>query len=106
MAECKIKVLKRLVMPDLAKEYVFSEVSLCPRLSEGQEFLVSSTLDKPDGFCDWAWNDIHKFVTVLSRGGNYSEDIFHGWMKNSASMVACCTDGVRPVVFEIKRVAD
>lgn len=104
MAECRVKVLRRMVISDLAEEYIGSTVDPCPLLCEGQEFVVSSTLEKPQGFCDWAWNDIHKFVAVLSRGGNFSQDIFEGWMKNDDSIIACCTDGVRPVVFEIKRV--
>lgn len=104
MADCKITVLRRMVFPDLAIEYVDSPVSPCPRLTDGQAFMVSSSLEKPEGFCDWAWNDIHKFVVVLSCGGNFSQDTFHGWMKDNVSMVACCTDGIRPVVFEIRRL--
>jgi uncharacterized repeat protein (TIGR04076 family) len=91
-----------MVVPDLADEYIGNSAGPCPLLSDGQEFVVSSSLEKPQGFCDWAWNDILKFVAVLSRGGNFSQDIFEGWMKDNDSMIACCTDGVRPVVFEIK----
>ncbi len=104
MAECRIRVLKRMVVPDLAREYSGNAVGPCPLLRDGQEFVVSSTLEKPPGFCDWAWNDLHKFVAVLSRGGNFSQDVFEGWMKDDDSMIACCTDGLRPVVFEIKRL--
>jgi uncharacterized repeat protein (TIGR04076 family) len=104
MASCRIKVLKRLVVPEVAEEYIGSTVGPCPLLSEGQEFVVSSTLEKPPGFCDWAWTDIHKFVIALSRGGNFSYDVFGGWMKDTDSMIACCTDGVRPVIFEIRRL--
>src|SRR5512143_383616 len=104
MAECKVKVLRRMVIADLAENYIESAVGPCPLFNEGQEFIVSSTLDKPQGFCDWAWNDIHKFAVALSRGGNFSKDVFEGWMKADDSMIVCCTDGVRPVVFEIKRL--
>ncbi len=105
MAECRIKVLRRTVVPEVAEEYIEGTVEPCPLLGDGQEFVVPSTLEKPQGFCDWAWTDIHKFVVALSRGGNFSQDIFAGWMKDSDSMVVCCTDGVRPVVFEIRRLS-
>ncbi len=104
MAECRIKVLRRMVVPDLAENYIGTPVGPCPLLNDGQEFVVSSKLERPQGFCDWAWDDIHKFVVTLSRGGNFSQDLFDGWMKDNESMIACCTDGVRPVIFEIKRL--
>ncbi len=106
MAECRIKVLKRLVVTDIAKEYIDSYVGPCPLLNEGQEFRVPVTLEKPSGFCDWAWTDLHPYVVALSRGGNFSQDIFAGWMKDDNTMIACCTDGVRPVIFEIKRLPE
>ncbi len=104
MAECRIKVLRRMVVPEVAEEYIGGTVGPCPLLRDGQEFVVSPTLEKPSGFCDWAWTDIHKFVVALARGGNFSQDIFAGWMKDNDSMVVCCTDGVRPVVFEVRRL--
>ncbi|HTP85888.1 MAG TPA: TIGR04076 family protein [Bryobacteraceae bacterium] len=106
MARCRIRVLMRTVMASLAEQYVGDPVRPCPLLRDGQEFDVPASLEKPPGMCDWAWNDIHKFVAVLSRGGNFSQDIFAGWMKSDDCMIACCTDGVRPVFFEIKRLGD
>lgn len=104
MADCKIIVLKRLVVTDVAEKYMGCAVGPCPLLSDGQEFLVTSRLEKPIGFCDWAWNDLLRFVTTLSRGGNFSQDVFTDWMKDDKSMIASCTDGARPVVFEIRRI--
>jgi TIGR04076 family protein len=37
-------------------------------------------------------------------GGNFSEGMFKDWMNDKDSIIACCTDGIRPVVFEIRRV--
>lgn len=76
----------------------------CPLLEEGQMFITNG--DKPDGFCDWAWNDLLKFVYILLAGGNFSEDIFQGWMKDDKTMIACCTDGIRPVVFKLEKLED
>ena len=49
--------------------------------------------------CAWAWDDIHKIVLALLHGGDFGQ-----WMQNPHEFVACCTDGVKPVVFQIERV--
>jgi len=64
----------------------------------GQEFLTMGG-DMPEGFCPWAWCDIHKYVLVLARGGNMLgliPGVFH----------SCCTDAQRPVFFRLERVDD
>lgn len=101
MSKIIIKVLKTTVFEEL-QEYINSDVRKCPIFQEGQTFQTS--YEKPSGFCDWAWNDIRPFVTSLITGGNFSEGMYSEWMKDSNSMIACCTDGIRPVVFEIKRI--
>ena len=63
-------------------------------------FIVES-LDKPDGFCGWAWDDIHKYFLTLRCGGS-----FQPWMKAEDNIIACCTDGIRPVVFNLERIED
>ena len=100
--KCKITVLKKSIDKDLAKEYCQNEVTSCPAFSEGQEFICG--FEKPEGFCDWAWNDIYRFVAVLLSGGNFSKDIFEGWMKDDKTMITCCTDAIRPVTFKIERI--
>lgn len=104
MPRCKITVIKKLLNPELAEEYCGKNVSACPCFEEGQEFIAG--FEKPENFCDWAWNDIYKFVAVLLSGGNFSHDLFEGWMKDDKTMIACCTDGIRPVVFRIERIND
>jgi uncharacterized repeat protein (TIGR04076 family) len=104
MPRCKITVLKTTLQPEIAEEYCQADVSTCPCFEEGQEFITG--LEKPENFCDWAWNDILRFVSVLLTGGNFSEGIFQGWMANHETMIACCTDGVRPVIFKLERVED
>jgi len=99
---CKITVLKRTLNPELAQEYCEGEVTSCPCFTEGQEFVCG--LDKPEGFCDWAWRDIHPMVAVLLAGGNFSHGIFAGWMTNERTMIGCCSDGIRPVVFRIELI--
>jgi uncharacterized repeat protein (TIGR04076 family) len=101
---CKITVLKKTLNQELADEFCLDEITTCPCFEEGQEFITG--LEKPEKFCDWAWNDIQKFVTVLLTGGNFAEGIFKGWMKDQKVMVACCTDGIRPVIFKLEIIED
>ena len=98
----RITVLKKMANPDLAQMYCQNEVAACPcpLFQEGQVFLVGD--EKPAGFCEWAWNDINKYVVVFRSGGNMG-DAFH-WMKSNDNVIACCTDGIRPVVFKIEKV--
>lgn len=104
MVKCKITVLKRTVNPELEAEYCADKVGPCPRMKEGMVFIAGT--ERPDKFCSWAWNDIHKSVMVLLSGGSYSKGAFTGWMKHEGTIIACCTDGVRPVIFKLERIED
>jgi uncharacterized repeat protein (TIGR04076 family) len=101
---CKITVLKTLCHQDLAEEYRRPEVHKgpCPFFTEGQEFVVNYLVERPESFaCDWAWDDIHKVLMVLMLKGD-----FGNWMKDENTFIACCTDGIKPVVFKIERMED
>jgi uncharacterized repeat protein (TIGR04076 family) len=101
MKKIRITVLKTLVQKDLQR-YCGVPLEKCPCHSEGQVFFT--TYEKPEGFCDWAWNDIHPYIASFLTGGKFTEGIFEDWMKDKKTMIACCTDGIRPVIFEIKIV--
>lgn len=105
MIKCKITVLKRTLNADIAKEYCKKEFAACPRNREGQEF-ISANFEKPEGFCSWAWCDISKFVIALMTNGNFAEGHYEGWMKDKNTVIACCTDALRPVIFKIERIDD
>jgi uncharacterized repeat protein (TIGR04076 family) len=99
MATFKITVLKRLGNQDLAGTYCAAGAEVpCDRFVEGQEFTVEYG-QRPDNFCAWAWNDLQRACLVLRQGGDFS-----GWSKDPHSLVRCCTDGIRPVVFEVKKI--
>ena len=36
----------------------------------------------------------------LMQGGS----IMKGWMKDENTMITCCSDGTRPVIFKIERI--
>ena len=72
-------------------------IEACSRFKEGQEFIVEDG-SMPEGFCTWAWNDLYKAIITLRFGGNFP------WMNEKGTGVFCCTDGFRPVIFELRRI--
>ncbi|MCP4263753.1 MAG: TIGR04076 family protein [Planctomycetes bacterium] len=86
---CKIKVLKCTVHNDLYQKVRNTNGRPCQVFKEGQEFILKSQYRKPEGFCDWAWADIRHFIQA----------VWHG----DKDMVTCCTDGFRPVIFQLSR---
>lgn len=100
MAKCKITVLRRTINRDFALKYTKGKVDLCPRNAEDQEY-ISTDGAKPENFCDFAWFSIYKYIfTLLFKGS------FDMWMKDSETVIACCTDGIRPVFYKIERIED
>jgi len=95
-----ITVIKTPVFAELQK-YVAQELEPCPSFQVGQTF--TATHEKPEGFCDWAWNDLYPYIAILMTGGSFQQGVFENWMVDEKTIIACCTDGVRPVVFELKR---
>lgn len=119
----KITVLRRMLNEDLIREYAsetdvgtatglsVDEMMKCPVMKEGQEFLIPLAerdlyfVDRdlmPKDFCLWAWAAIEKEVAILSLGGGPV------WMDKGDDrhgvIIACCTDGMRPVVFKLESV--
>jgi uncharacterized repeat protein (TIGR04076 family) len=102
MQAVRITVLKRALHEDLARAHGGREIRPCEVLREGQTFLTG--FQKPDGFCDWAWTDVSRGVVALLTGGTFDRGVFQGWMRTSGSLVACCSDGFRPVSFLLERI--
>jgi uncharacterized repeat protein (TIGR04076 family) len=96
----KITVLRRFKPEEVIDEQVVkgSPISACDVYRDGQVFYVEDNGLMPEGFCDWAWDDLYKVVQTLRFNGN-----FH-WFDEPGVSVNCCTDGLRPVVFKIERV--
>jgi uncharacterized repeat protein (TIGR04076 family) len=92
-AKCKITVIKKEIFQDLYKKYEGREGSICSVFEVGQEFTVTSPYNPPKDFCAWAWADIRPSI----------HSVFFGGRKSS---VVCCTDGLRPVVFNVERVEE
>ena len=97
----KITILKKLDTKEIFGENAPLGESLeaCGQFDSDQEFIVSEDGKMPEGFCHWAWNDIYKVVTTLRFGGSFSRIEEKG-----NSIVRCCTDGLRPVIFKLERI--
>jgi len=101
MSRIKITVLKGLSrsevfgddIPDIIDKPGDSE--RCGRHIAGQTF-VSVDLAKPEGFCDWAFTDIHRDLMFLAFGNKFND--------LDKIQYAACTDGTNPVVFRLERV--
>lgn len=91
--ECKISVIKKTIFPELYEKYANQKGSICSVFEEGQEFIVTSPYNPPKDFCSWAWADIRPSI----------HSVFFGGRKSS---VVCCTDGYRPVVFNVERTEE
>lgn len=97
MKKIKITVMKVAHYADLIEKYENPIEHACD-MKEGESF-VANGWQKPDGFCDSAWDTISPFVMTLAHGG---EDLYDGWMKNKRSAMISCNDGFRPVSFLIE----
>ena len=94
MQKIKITVMRKARYDDLIKKYENPIEHACD-LKEGQVFICEGW-QKPDGFCDSAWESVSPFVMTLAHGG---ENFYDGWMKNPKSAMISCNDGFRPVSF-------
>jgi uncharacterized repeat protein (TIGR04076 family) len=88
---CRITVLKKTFNQDLYQQYPYGAASPCGRLEEGQVFVTDNRWDPPEGFCHWAWSDLRPMIHSIHAG-------------HSVTMISCCTDGLRPVVFKMERI--
>ena len=51
-------------------------------------------------FCAEAWDAVARYIYTGLQGGS----TMRGWMKEENTMIACCNDGTRPVIFKIERI--
>lgn len=101
MKKVKITVMKVACYPDLMAQYENPIAHACG-MCEGQVFIANGW-QKPEGFCDSAWDSVSPFVMALAHGG---EDIYDGWMKNKKSAMISCNDGFRPVSFLLETMTE
>ena len=122
----KVTVIDKKCYVDLQKQYCQDPQSgLCPCYQVGDEFIFEryggrddywhgglNTLVKTKGnpeaiaggskmpFCSEVWDAISRYIYAGLQGGS----IMKGWMKEENTMITCCNDGTRPVIFKIERL--
>lgn len=99
MKNVRILVLKTAYDEMLAERYLTDgkDAGPCPYFKEGDTFLYKGGAEMPKDFCPWAWHDIYTNLSSLAAGGTYTP-----WNNHEGETVVCCTDGIRPVSFELK----
>lgn len=97
MKKVRITALRRTVYPDLIEKYENPLEHSCD-MELGRVYIANGW-QKPEGFCDSAWESMSHFVMALAHGGG---DFYDGWMKNPRSAMISCNDGFRPVSFLIE----
>ena len=97
MRKIKITVMRKARYDDLMAKYENPIENACD-MQEGQVFFCEGW-QKPENFCQSAWDTLSPFVMTLAHGG---EDIYDGWMKDKHSAMISCNDGFRPVSFLIE----
>ena len=122
----KLTVIDRKLYPELQEQYCTDpNAGMCPCYQVGDEFVferygaaddfwhmglntLKQTVSRADGtaggtsfpHCSEAWDAISRYIYAGLQGGS----IMRGWMKDERVMIACCSDGTRPVIFRIKRM--
>ena len=97
----KITVMKTARYDDLIEKYENPIEHACD-INVGDTFIADGW-NRPQGFCQSAWDSISPFVLALASGG---QDIYDGWMKNPKSAMISCNDGFRPVSFYIEALEE
>ena len=101
ISNCRVTVIKRTLHHDLVEEYASDTrgvVGQCSAFEDGQEFVIEGFPLRPEGFCDWAWADIHRDVVAVMFGASYP------WIGQPGTAITCCTDGLRPVIFKVEAI--
>lgn len=99
MKKVKITAVRKACYPDLIEKYE-NPIQYACDVEEGQVWIANRG-EKPEGFCDSAWESMSAFVMTLACGGG---DFYDGWMKNPHSAMISCNDGFRPVSFYLEVV--
>ena len=97
MKKCRITVLRTALFEDLRDEYMPADFGPCPAAKEGDVFTTGGMYGNsmPKGFCEYAWQAVQNYACTLAGGGKvFGEDY----------VIACCNDGIRPVIVKLESI--
>ena len=97
MKKCRITVIRTALFEDLRDEYFTPDFGLCPAMKEGDVFATGGMFgnSKPEGFCEYAWQAVQNIACTLAGGGKVFGEDYN---------IACCNDGVRPVIMKLESI--
>ena len=101
MKKVKITVKRIARYDDLIAEYENPIEHAC--MMKLNQVFISVNAQRPEGFCDSAWESVYLFVKELANGGG---NFYDGWMKNEKSAMISCNDGFRPVSFLLETIEE
>ena len=122
----KVTVIDKKLYPELQAQYCSDpNAGMCSCYNVGDEFIferygaaddfwhmglntLKQTVHKANDIaggtafphCSEAWDAISRYIYTGLQGGS----IMRGWMNDERVMIACCSDGTRPVIFKIERM--
>lgn len=122
----KLTVIDKKCYPELQQQYCAdAQAGPCPCYNVGDTFLFRRDETRDDYWhmgldtlvhtgadpatvaggpamphCSEAWDAISRYIYAGLQGGS----IMRGWMQAENTMIACCNDGTRPVIFRIERI--
>ena len=99
MKKVKITVKRIAQYDDLIAKYENPIEHAC--MMKLNQVFISVDAQRPEGFCDSAWESVYPFVKELANGGG---NFYDGWMKNEKSAMISCNDGFRPVSFLLETI--
>ena len=97
MKKIRITAVRQTVYEDLMALYENPMEHACD-VQVGQVWIANGW-ERPEGFCQSAWDTLSPFVLALAHGGS---NFYDGWMKDPGSAMLSCNDGFRPVSFYIE----
>ncbi len=101
MKKIRITVMRISEYRDLMARYENPIEHACD-MKEGMVFTANGW-ERPEGFCESAWETVSPFVMTLAHGGG---NFYDGWMKNEKSAMISCNDGFRPVSFLLEALEE
>ena len=121
----RLTVIDKKVYPELQAAYCADpNAGPCPCYHVGDTFLFArygaaddfwhgglrtlcQTAQTADGtaggevpHCSEAWDAISRYIYAGLQGGS----LMRGWMREENTMIACCSDGTRPVIVKLERL--
>lgn len=99
--KCRVTVIRRTCFQDIQGRYLDDpEEGRCPKFREGDSFICSDS-SLPKGFCPNAWQAVSHHVKAVTQS---SCTLTCGSAPTDGAVIACCSDGTRPVIFKIEPI--